>query len=483
MSRPAAGPAAERGGRVAFFRSLGGRLLLLTVLFVLVAEVLIFVPSIARFRLVYLHQRIDAGMLAALALEAAPGGAVEEALARRLLAHARVDAVALRTADRSTMLLSPDPLPPAEASYDLRGAAPAALVADAFRVLLRGPRGAVRVLAESRIEPGAEIEVVLGEADLRREMAAVSLRILELSIVISLLVAASIYFSLHRALVRPMRAMAANMARFRRRPEDAAAQLPPSRRGDEIGAAQTALRAMERDIRRSLLQKTRLAALGAAMSKINHDLRNILASAMAVSDGLEASADPRVRKTAPRLMAALDRAVELCGRTLDYAQFDEPEFRPEPLALGPLVEEVRDAMAMDSGGGGANAVTWEIGVPAGLVVSADRLQLFRAIQNVARNAVEAMPGGGRLRIHAAAFGDCVEIDIADDGPGVPERARAGLFEPFAGSARPGGVGLGLAIARENMRMHGGDIALASNGPRGARFRLALPRRGAPAAAP
>lgn len=462
------------GRRVAFLRSLGGRLLLLTVLFVLVAEVLIFVPSIARFRLVYLQQRVDAGMLATLALEAAPGGAVEEALARRLLAHARVDAVALRTADRSMMLLSSDPLPPAEASYDLRGAAPAALVADAFRVLLRGPRNTVRVLAESRIEPGAEIEVVLGEADMRREMAAVSLRILELSIVISLLVAASIYFSLHRALVRPMRAMAANMARFRRRPEDEAAQLPPSRRGDEIGAAQTALRAMERDIRRSLLQKTRLAALGAAMSKINHDLRNILASAMAVSDGLEASADPRVRKTAPRLMAALDRAVELCGRTLDYAQFDEPEFRPEPLALRPLVEEARDAV-------GAGAVTWEIGVPEDLIVSADRLQLFRAIQNVARNAVEAMPGGGRLRIHAAAFGGGVEIDIADDGPGVPERARAGLFEPFAGSARPGGVGLGLAIARENMRMHGGDIALAANGPRGARFRLTLPRRPAPAA--
>ena len=463
---------------MAFRRSLGGRLLLLTVLFVLIAEALIFVPSIARFRLTYLQQRVDAGMLAALALEAAPGGAVEERLVRRLLTHARVDAVALRTAERSAMLLAPDRLPLADAAFDLRDAGPAALAADAIDVFIGGPDRTVRVLADSRVEPGATLEVVLGQADLHRRMVAFSFRILELSIVISLIVAASIYLSLHWLMVRPMRAMVASMTRFRRRPEDAAAQLPATRRADEIGVAQTALRAMERDLRRSLLQKTRLAALGAAMSKINHDLRNILASAMAVSDGFGAGSDPRARRIAPRLMAALDRAVELCGRTLDYAQFDEPEFRPEPLALKPLVEEARDALD-GGGGGGAGAVSWEIHVPGAIVLAADRLQLFRALQNVMRNAVQAMPDGGRLRVHATVFDDNVEIDIADDGPGVPESVRPGLFEPFAGSARPGGAGLGLAIARENLRMHGGDIALVSNGPAGARFRLFLPCRTTP----
>ena len=463
-----------RGAAVPFRHSLSGRLLLLTVLFVLIAEVLIFVPSIARYRLAWLQQRVDAGMLATLALDSAPQGRVSDAQAARLLEHAMVDAVVLRTTDRSMFMLSTAMPPPVDATFDLREASPAALVADAFETLFSNPDRTLRVLDESRVEPGIVVEVVLGQAELHRSMVGFSRRILELSIVISLITAALVYLSLHGLMVRPMRLITDNLLRFGRRPEDASRQIPETSRADEIGMAQRALGEMERDLRRSLLQKTRLAALGEAIGKIDHDLRNTIASAVVEADGLAASDDPRVRRAAPRLMAALDRAVEMCARILDYAQSEEPGFRPEPLSLAALIDEVGATLTTN---GAAPAVVWENHVPPPLIVHADRLQLFRAIQNLGRNACEAMPDGGSVRFAAALRGRNVEIDVVDTGPGIPERARAALFQPFAGSARPGGAGLGLAIARENMRLHGGDVALMSTGPDGAHMRLILPRRG------
>ena len=460
----------KREARTPFRIGLSGRLLLLTVAFVLAAEVLIFAPSIARHRLIWLQQRVDAGMLATLALDSAPGGRIDERQTARLLAHAMVDAVVLRTADRSMFMLSTAMPPPVDAAYDLRGATFAALIGDAFEALFDGPDRTIRVLDESRVEPGIVVEVVLGQGDLHRSMVDFSIRILQLSIIISLIAAALVYLSLHRLLVRPMRRIARNLLRFRRRPEAASSQIADTGRTDEIGMAQRALADMERDVRRSLLRKNRLAALGAAVGKINHDLRNTLASAMVVSDGLAASDDPSVRKAAPALIAAIDRAARLCARTLDYARSEAPDFRPEPVALAALIDEAGAALTAGFG----DSVTWDNRAPAALTVFADRLQLSRAIENIGRNALEAMPDGGVVRFTAAAHGDRIEIDAIDNGPGVPERARAALFQPFAGSARPGGAGLGLAIARENMRLHGGDVVLVATGPAGAHFRLILP---------
>ncbi len=460
----------DSDGRVPFRHSLSGRLLLLTVLFVLIAEVLIFVPSIARHRLVYLEQRIDAGMLATLALDSAPDGRVDDRQARRLLTHALVDAVALRTADRSMFMLSSTMPPPVDATYDLHNAGPWVLIADAFATLLDSPDRTIRVLDESRVEPGVVVEVVLNQSDLHRSMVQFSLRILQLSIVISLITATLVYLSLHRLMVRPIHGIIANLSRFRRRPDDLTHRIVETGRADEIGLAQKALDDMQRALRRALLQKTRLAALGTAMSKINHDLRNTLATATVISDNLATSDDPRVRKAAPVLMASIDRAVELCSSTLDYAQSDAPEFAPAPLSLKRLIDDVGEAVLMDSRGHAA----WDNRVPAGLTVSADRLQLFRAIENLGRNAVDAMADGGTVRFIASGCGDRIEIDVVDNGPGIPERARETLFQPFSSSLRPGGAGLGLAIAREAMRMHGGDVTLVSTGPSGTRLRLVLP---------
>ncbi|HEX9647095.1 MAG TPA: HAMP domain-containing sensor histidine kinase [Alphaproteobacteria bacterium] len=459
--------------RVPFWRSLSGRLLLFTALFVLIGEVLIFVPSIARFRLVFLEERLDAGKLATLALEAAPDGHLDEALEQRLLAHAMVEVVVLRTPDRSMLMLSTKMPPPVDHTYDLRRAQAMDLIAAAFRVLIEGPSPVIRVLNRSRVEPGTVVEVVMTQHELYRAMVDFSGRILTLSIVLSLMVAGLVYLALHGLLVRPMRAITDNLIRFQGNPEDASTQIEETRRRDEVGVVHRTLAEMQRALRGSLLQKTRLAALGAAMGKINHDLRNTLASAMVVSDRLAESEDPTVRKVTPRLMAAIDRAVTLCRRTLDYAQSAEPELKPERLSLKKLVDDVGDIVAMDVG---ESALRWANQVPDGLEVVADHVQLFRVLQNIAQNSVEAMAGGGEVRIEGRRRAGRVEIDIADTGPGIPPRVREHLFQPFHGSARPGGSGLGLAIARENMRLHGGDIELVETGAAGTRFRLVLPDR-------
>ena len=456
--------------KVPFWRSLSGRLLLLTVLFVLIGEVLIFVPSIARFRMTYLQERVEAGHIATLALEAAPSGKLTPELETRLLDHAMVEAVVLRTPERSSFMLSKDMPPPIDATYDLRNATPRTLIMAAFDVLVDGPTKTIRVLDESRMAPGTVVEVVLVQRDLYYSMLDYSWRILTLSIVLSLLTASLVYVSLQWQMVRPMRAITDNLMRFRANPEDAASQIAETRRGDEIGAAQKSVREMQRDLRRALLQKTRLAALGAAMSKINHDLRNTLATAVLVSDSLAKSEDPAVQKTIPRLIDAIDRAVALCRRTLNYAQTDAPEIEPTNLSLGKLITEVGEILAMDDDVG----IEWVNEVAEDFAVIGDHLQLFRVFENLGRNAIEAMPEGGRVRLSATRQDAAVVIDVVDEGPGIPARAREKLFQPFAGSGRPGGSGLGLAIARETMRFHGGDIALVTTGPEGTHFRLTLP---------
>ncbi|MDP6951337.1 MAG: HAMP domain-containing sensor histidine kinase [Alphaproteobacteria bacterium] len=456
--------------RVPFRKSLSGRLLLLSALFVLLGEVLIYVPSIARYRLVFLQERLAAGHIATLALEATPDGRLAPALVQRLLDHAMVDAVVLRTEERSDFMLSQDMPPAIDASYDLRDASAATLILDAFGALIDGPSPTIRVLGTSHVKPNTVVEVVLGQAAMHKEMVGFSRRILTLSIVISLLTAGLVYVSLHLMMVRPLRGITDNLTRFRRNPEDAASQIEDTKRGDEIGVAQEALGQMQRELRRALLQKTRLAALGAAMGKINHDLRNTLASAMVVSDSLSQSDDPIVQKVTPRLMSAMDRAVTLCRSTLNYAQSDEPELEPKVLNLSTMVDDVGEMVVTDTG----SPVKWINRVPEAMTIRADHIQFFRVLQNLGQNAVQSMPDGGTVTIGAAHETDQAVIEFIDTGPGISDRAREHLFQPFAASSNDAGSGLGLAIARENMRLHGGDIALVETGEMGTHFRLTLP---------
>jgi signal transduction histidine kinase len=447
--------------------SLSSRLLVLTVFFVMLGEVLIFVPSVARFRMTWFEDRIAAGRLAILALEASPSGRIDPALTRRLLAHVGAEGAILYRPGGMVLMLD-RPMPPrVDLTIDLRHPSLLAAIRGSFAALARHDDRILRVLGPAPINPAETVEVLLEEAPLRAAMWDFGLHILELSIAISLLTAALVYLSLHWLLVRPMRRVTASMTSFREDPEDASRMIVPSSRADEIGRAERELAVLQQTVRRALGQRARLAALGTAVTKINHDLRNVLATASVVADGLAASAAPEGRRLLPRLVEAIDRAAALCTRTLDYSREGAPPLAPSRFPLAALIDEVGPGLA-DAG----EALAIECAMPRDLVVEADRDQLYRVFSNLARNAVEA--GAQRLRISAEARPGTIAVDIADDGPGLPPKARDNLFRPFFGNARPGGSGLGLAIARELTRAHGGDLALASSTGAGTVFRLTLP---------
>ena len=225
-------------------------------------------------------------------------------------------------------------------------------------------------------------------------------------------------------------------------------------------------------------QKNHLAALGLAVSKINHDLRNLLTSAQLFSDRLAKISDPHVQRFAPKLMRALERAIAFCESTLSYGRVQEPPPDRRSVALDALVEEVRETLGLDPDG----PIRWIGAVERGLTVDADPDQLFRILLNLARNAVQALesraardPGRDQIRITGRREGAVVVIEVSDTGPGLPEKARAHLFEAFQGSTRTGSAGLGLAIAAELVRAHGGEIRLV-DGTIGATFRLTIPDR-------
>lgn len=447
-------------------RSLSARLLVLTIFFVMLSEVLIYAPSIARFRLVYLQERLAASRLATLALEAAPDHAVDPRLEAKLLDHAGAYGITLyRTAQLGELMLSRDMPPAVDQSFDLRQSTFIGLILDAFAVLARSGQYVIRVSAPSIMDPGMLIEVIMDEVPMRAAMYDYSERILVLSVIISVITAALVYASLQGLLVWPMRRITENMMAFRASPEDPLRVIVPGRRTDEIGVAQRALADMEAGLRESLRERARLAALGSAVTRINHDLRNILATAQLVSDRLATIDDPDVRRLTPPLIAAIDRAVTLCARTIDFARSDGTG-RRERFRLRPLVDDVGRSIAA------GRAIAWSNEAPESVEAYADRDQIFRVLSNLASNAAEA--GATRVTVAASRDGRMLAIDVRDNGPGISPAVRDSLFSPFGRSERPGGTGLGLAIARDIMRAHGGDLELVATNELGAAFRLRLP---------
>jgi signal transduction histidine kinase len=299
--------------------------------------------------------------------------------------------------------------------------------------------------------------------------------------VIAVLTAALVYLALHFLFVRPMRRLTASLVAFHENPESSARIIVPSQRGDEIGVAERELSDMQRDLVSMLHQKSRLAALGLAVSKINHDLRNLLASAQLFSDRLARLPDPQVQRFAPKLMRALERAIAFCQSTLSYGRAQEPPPDRRPVALMELVEDVRETLGLQAD----SRIGWITSIERGLTVDADPDQLLRVLINLARNAMQALesrapndPARDQIRITGRREGAVVLIEIADTGPGFSDQARAHLFEAFQGSTRSGGAGLGLAIANELIHAHGGEVTLV-DGTIGATFRLKIPDRPIP----
>jgi signal transduction histidine kinase len=351
-------------------------------------------------------------------------------------------------------------------------------VTDAFETLLMcKPGDNIRVVGAAPMG-GDFLEIILDEAPMCKAMWTFSVNILLLSLAISCITAMLVFLALHYLFVRPMWRITRNMVAFRADPENPSRIIAESGRRDEIGTAEEELGAMQRELVSMLHQQSRLASLGLAVSKINHDLRNLLASAQLFSDQLSTSPDPKVQRFAPKLMRALERAIAFCQSTLSYGGAQEPPPERKTIEVGPLIEEVHEALGL----GLDVPIRWIVSVERGLTMEADHDQLFRVLVNIARNAVQALeargardPARDQIRITGRREGSVVVIEVSDTGPGVPEKARAHLFQAFQGSARAGGTGLGLAIAAELVRAHGGEIRLVP-GTIGATFSITIPDR-------
>jgi signal transduction histidine kinase len=458
---------------------LSGKLLVLTTLFVMIAEVLIYVPSVANFRVVWLKDRLATAYTAALVLDAAPNGVVSDALAKQILDSIGARAVAMKMGTRRRMLAIDDMPPPVAATFDMRSVTAVDAIVDGFATMLNTKNDVMRVVGPAPMG-GEYIELAMDELPLRKAMLRYSVDIMLLSLVISGITAALVYLALHYMFVRPMRRVTANMVAFRADPENTDRVMLPSGRADEIGTAERELATMQTELASMLHQKSRLAALGLAVSKINHDLRNLLASAQLFSDRLVGIPDPGVQRFAPKLMRALERAIAFCQSTLSYGRLQEPPPERRQILLEPLVEEVHETLGL----GPDARIRWISAVERGLTVEADYDQLFRSLLNLARNALQALesrdraardPGRDQIRITGRREGAVVLIEVSDTGPGFSDQARTHLFEAFQGSTRTGGAGLGLAIAAELVRAHGGEIRLVE-GTIGATLRLTIPDR-------
>jgi signal transduction histidine kinase len=460
-------------------RGLSGKVLWLTIVFVMIGEVLIFVPSIANFRITWLKNRVAQAEIAALAVEAAPTRMLSPDLRNDLLRGAGVYVVALQQEGKRQLVLRSDPEPMIDANYDLRKIMWFTAIGDAFMAMTAGDG---RVIGVTDVPPnmtGESIQISIAEAPLREAMFGYAFNILILSIILSLVVAGLVFLALNRVLVQPMQRLMRNMVAFTERPEDPNCVIVPSQRTDEIGIAERELRDMQQQIASLLQQKSRLAALGLAVSKVSHDLRNMLSSAQIISDRLVTVDDPTVQKFAPKLIASLDRAISFCIQTLTYGKAQEAPPQREKMNVKALIDEVIDTSVIQT----SQRISLYNNVPLQVIADADREQLFRVLTNLVRNAVQALEAhlaanpdapDGAITFKAWREGAVASLEVSDNGPGVPERVRGKLFEAFQSAARPGGTGLGLAIAAELIRAHGGDIRLAKTDETGTQFIVTIP---------
>ena len=453
--------------------SLSGRFLILTTVFVMLAEVLIFVPSIARFREDYLLLRLERAQIASLAVLA--DDMLDPALEQELLTNAGVFNVVLRRDEVRELALS-SPIPePIFATFDLRDSTATSLIRDAMMPLFDTENRIIRVIGNPVRDAGLLIEVTMESGPLRAAMIEYGLNILLLSAVISIFTAALLFFAVRILLVKPIKGVVGHMLSYAAAPEDARQIIVPQASITELREAEEALLSLQMQLTGALKQRERLAQLGGAVAKVSHDLRNILTTAQLFVDRIEMSEDPLVRRMAPKLVGSIARAVNLCESTLAFGRAEEPPPTLSRVLLAGIVGDVIDGERLAAGD---HDLSFAEDIPAGLTVRADGEQLYRVILNLVRNARQAIMASGKpgeIGLIASEDDDAWLIHVTDTGPGLPPKAREYLFQAFQGGVTKGGSGLGLTISAELLRGHGGRVDLIRSDKSGTEFLIWLPK--------
>ncbi|MEP1205788.1 MAG: HAMP domain-containing sensor histidine kinase [Rhizobiaceae bacterium] len=462
--------------------SLSGKLLILTMLVIMLTEIFVFVPSVANFRLTWLSDHFVTGEAASLALERLPDEAVPDDVRDQLLSLTQTEVIVVRREGARRVLATK--AMPGNVARHVELAMPGRIqavrsITDAFDTLILGGDRTIRVFGPMQERVGT-LELVMKEKPLRDAMLSYAGNVLLISLAISIFTGLVVFLTLRALLIRPLQRMSSAMLDFSNNPEDASKVIEPSGRRDEIGVAEVQLSSMQKQVRGTMAQQRHLADLGLAVSKINHDLRNILASASLFSDRLTDLEDPVAQRLAPRLVRTIDRAADYTKSVLAYGKSGEALPQRNVVRLHRLCEDVAEALALDRDSNVDSPVEWINNTDPDLEVTADPEQLFRVLLNLSRNAVQAMTNTSdnavvsRLTISAQRQADSVQILVSDTGPGFPAKVRENLFTAFSASGQNGGTGLGLAIAAELVRAHGGTIALQDHDAPGSRFEINLP---------
>ena len=468
-----------REARLRPWGGLSGRLLRMTFVFVMLAEILIFLPSVANMRINWLTDRLNTAAAASVVVDGLKDVVLPKPVRDDTLMATDTKAIVL-TKDGMRHLIAVDDMPPSvDYQYNLATVSLPMSIYDAFDELLFGGDRIIRVFCPIN-KSDMTIEVVMADASLRAAMIAYSQNVLVISLIISLITASLIFMAINRIMIRPIRRITSSIERFSDHPEDAESIYAPGSGTDELAVAGRHLEKMQKELQKTLRQQKNLAELGLAVSKINHDMRNILASAQLISDRLGDTEDPMVKRLAPKLLRTIDRAVSYSDSVLSFGKASEAEPKRRLLRLKTVVQDVCDVL---TGIGADSGIEFDIRVPDDLTVDADPDQLFRVIHNLCRNAVQALMQEPedeavirQVTVSAYRTGSVVSISVDDTGPGMPQKARENLFKAFRGSARSGGTGLGLAIARELVLAHGGTIALVEKAQPGTLFRIEIPDR-------
>ncbi len=460
-------------------RGLSVKLLLLTIAFIMLAEILIFVPSMANFRNVWLRTHLDIAESASIVYLDTADERLSEGASENLLDTVLAKTIAIRRDGRSQLLASSGAPSQIVAHIDLDNATPFSSIRSALEMLFMAPETQYRVFDQTRAL-GGEIELVQEMKHIQAAMWKYARNILLLSLLISVFAAALVYLALYRLIVLPIIRISSNMDAFSKEPENASLIYKPSKRGDEIGVAENRLATLQTDLRKTLQQKQHLADLGLAVSKINHDLRNILASAQLFSDRLTSLPDPTVQRFAPKLIRTIDRAVDYTKSVIDYGKAVEAPPNRRNLVLHSIADEVRELLGLEQN----SKIKWQNDIDQMLEVNGDPEQLFRVLMNLCRNAQQAMQdmdAGDReqiLAVCAEAVGSDIHIRVKDTGPGIPEHIQPKLFNAFQASTKAGGTGLGMTIAAELVRAHGGTIGIEETSANGTSFKIVIPQNAA-----
>ncbi|MBI4892903.1 MAG: HAMP domain-containing protein [Acidobacteria bacterium] len=247
----------------------------------------------------------------------------------------------------------------------------------------------------------------------------------------------------------------------------------PIRSADEIGRLAQSFNSMSRSLseaRQELIRQERIQTIARLSTSLVHDLRNPLAAIYGGAEMLvDSNLNPsQVKRLASNIYKSSRRIQEMLQDLLQVSR--EPSDVRETCRLVELVRGAADECLTQTP---ASRLSIQIDVPEEIELVAVRSRLERVFLNLLGNAAEAMPNGGEIRIAAARDELGLLVSVTDNGPGVPEHIRSRLFQPFVTAGKRSGMGLGLALSRQTVLDHGGDLWL-DTAPQGARFCLRLP---------